>query len=264
MDVSKLGIHTPAFMQKNIVTANSPNSTRNTRAFHSAFSQKSMEIDEGELKQLDPEKEEERKLRGKIASEYFNLLTGGNFVAESIEGIYQRGLKEFENIDKSSEDDKMKSIRRDVLESSIKITVDNFMMLQQSSSVRISPFIEKDKTVMKEMVSLNGKQINAIYNSARKLTLNFLEYIRNNQGKLNYSDALKYANKDSQEQRNINSLSLNELTDYFKYAKSSGYEQNLSYSDKGYYESFFNTLADSSSSGKVYDVWVQNKLNVYV
>jgi len=166
----------------------------------------------------------------------------GGFEGNSLEDMYKYSLAQFDKINSSSENDEIKDMRRTALESVLKQTVDMFSYMETRKHFKLAPpsHIEKDKEIMAEMREYKRNQDRAVTNSVRKLTLNFLDYVKN-ANNFSVEAMLIHINKGSSNNRDANNLSLSEVNGFFDYANNSGHMYSQSKDDEFFFKGYFKT-----------------------
>lgn len=200
-------------------------------------------------------------------TEFENGLTNGQCLASragleglNLEDMYKYALEQYEKINNSSDDNETKDLKRVALETALKSITDKFAFTKTWSNYKIDVFnVEKDKNVMSDMKKFQYNQFNAITNSMRKLTLKFLNYVKNTDD-FNFDSILAFLNENTKN-RDINNLGLNELSDYFMYVEKSGFMHTQSNSDADFYNGYFNVVAKGIANDDITDRWEGSVFN---
>ena len=168
-----------------------------------------------------PEERLKKQEYAQYVKEYSDGLTNGNglfgsFIGNSLEDMYKYAMEQFEKIENSSESKETKDMRRTALEDLLKETVDMFVFTKSKQHYKLAPpnRIEKNNSTMAEMRDFQRKQFKAVANSARKLTLNFFNYIKNTSS-FNFDAMIIHINKGSSNNGDANNLSLDEINGFF-------------------------------------------------
>lgn len=264
MDVSKIGNNNAFSIGNFSIDKSIPVHIKGTGLNKRVFDRE--EIADGQLvdsKALDTYKQ--------YLTEYENGLTNGQSLASrggldglSLEGFYRYALEQFEKIENGSDDDETKDIKRLALEMALKSITDKFSFAATWSDYKIDASnVEKDKKVMADMKIFQHNQFTAINNSMRKLTLKFLDYVKNADS-YNYNDMITFLNESTQNNRNIYNLELKEITEYLDYVKNSGYMHTQSNADADFYRGFFKTVADGSVDSVTQNRWGNTIFNTLI
>lgn len=254
MNVSSIGSDNPYTSTKIM----HPPATQVKRAEDKQLFDKGL-INEGLINDIDTKRaREEARIqeRNNLLTEYSDYITDRKYTADSLDSIYKRAMELFKRIDDSTDDDSTKSWKRALLEEIVKSETGCYVA---EAFVRIHiPFFYNGVKLEPEKETTRIELSKSLMNSAKRLTLNFLDFMRHNKN-ASYDDMVKYVNKDAPGKKDINSISLQEFSEFAEHIGSLEHGHIKSSLDIA--SGYFSVLGDGATDAELDCKWSQKEFN---
>lgn len=252
MDVSGIGGHTPNNINDRKAKIQNPAKNEINNYTRKKINNNKAEL--GDLVELtsEPVNEKEKEYDNYLSEYYGGLTTGrgigclgGDFGGISLEDMYKYSMEQFDEIENSTYDEETKAMRRMALEEALKNSTFIYVSKKLANAYNKIDSLncEEDKEKQAENRTYNYNQQKAIISGAMKLTLSFLDFIKNNKGS-DFETILNYINSSSTDCRDINNLSTKEIEGFFDYLKNTSLTHSQSTPSADFYKGYFTTVSN--------------------